>query len=303
MDTSPSSVPPAFGHALGLVETSAPAAVLDWLEAWLLADGAEAVSRTGDTTPEDEARDAPPDWPVARVRALYAAPARAETAGRVLRALGFPARATEARADALLAPSRERLPPRIFAERLAVLGADDPPPVRGPQTLVRLDPGAGFGTGTHPTTALCLDWLARQDLRDLLVLDYGTGSGILALAALALGAHRAWGIDTDPLAREAARANARANGYGRRFLVRASPARPPFAADLVCANLLRNLLVRLAPRFPRLHRPGGYLLLSGVLAPQAEEVLDAYREHYVCEDRIERAGWAALVLRHTADGP
>jgi len=301
MDTAPPTAPSVLGPALGLVETPAPAAVLDWLEDWLLADGAEAVSRSGSTSLEDEARDRPPAWPRAHVRALYASASEAERAARALGALGFPARAREARAESLLAPSKERLAPRIFAERLVVLGFDDPVP-ESARALVRLEPGAGFGTGTHPTTALCLDWLARQDLRDLLVLDYGTGSGILALAALALGARRAWGLDTDSLARAAARANGRANGWGRRFLVRASPSHPPFAADLVCANLLLGILVDLAPRLPRLHRPGGSLLLSGILTSQTEDVVAAYRD-YVCEERIEREGWAALVLRHQAAGP
>jgi ribosomal protein L11 methyltransferase len=303
MDTSPPTAPPAAGHVLGLVETTAPAAVFDWLEEWFVARGAQAVSRTGATRREDEARDTPPAWPVAQIRALFPAPASAETAAATLRALGFSAHASAAAIEALLAPARERLPPRIFADRLVVLGRDDPLLVPAPTAVVRLDPGAGFGTGTHPTTALCLDWLARQNLRDLLVLDYGTGSGILALAALALGARRAWGIDTDPLARASARANGRANGVGRRFLVRATSSRPPFVADLVCANLLRNILLRLAPRFPRLHRRGGYLLLSGVLASQAPEIIDAYRDLYTCEDRIEREGWAALVFRHTPHVP
>ena len=297
--SSPPPVPPtATANMLGLLETSAPAAVLAWLEDWLFHSGAVSVSESGVTRLEDEARDTPPGWPVSELRALYNTPAQAESAARSLQALGFNTRTLATSEEALLAPARERLPPRTFAGRLVVLGTDDPPPRGGAEAVVRLDPGTGFGTGTHPSTALCLDWLARQNLEGLLVLDYGTGSGILGLAALALGAQRVWGIDTDPLARAAARDNARANGYGRRFLVRATPARPPFAADLICANLLRNILLALAPRMARLHRPGGHLLLSGLLVTQAEDILTAYGASYVCAERIERADWTALVLHH-----
>ncbi len=298
MSRTPKVPPTASANMLGVLETSAPAAVLAWLEDWLFQSGAASVSQSGVTHLEDETRDTPPCWPVSEVRALYGTPAQAESAARTLQALGFNARALATSEEALLAPTREPLPPRTFAGRLVILGTDDPPPRGAAGAIVRLDPGMGFGTGTHPSTALCLDWLARQNLEGLSVLDYGTGSGILGLAALALGAKRVWGLDTDPLARAAARQNARANGYGRRFLVRATPARPPFAADLICANLLRNILLALAPRMARLHRPGGHLLLSGLLVTQAEDILTAYGASYVCAERIERADWTALVLHH-----
>ena len=141
---------------------------------------------------------------------------------------------------------------------------------------VELDPGLAFGTGTHPTTALCLDWLGSLDLAGLRVIDVGCGSGILAIAALRLGAAHAAAIDHDPQALLATRENAARNGVAGRLTVLGTDAPPPAAADVVVANILAGTLVALAPRITAMVRPGGLLALSGVLAEQVEDVASAY---------------------------
>jgi len=155
-----------------------------------------------------------------------------------------------------------------------------------------LDPGLAFGTGGHPTTRMCLAWLARNPPRGLTVIDYGTGSGVLAIAALRLGASRATGIDIDPLALRAAAENARTNSVGDRFTVR-GPQPAPEPADLVIGNILAGTLTALAAQIGALVRPGGTLLLSGILEPQAQEVAKAYNPHFGF-GRDTDAGWVLL---------
>jgi ribosomal protein L11 methyltransferase len=140
-----------------------------------------------------------------------------------------------------------------------------------------LDPGMAFGTGTHPTTALCLaalsDLLAAR--AGAAVLDVGTGSGLLAIAAAKLGAARVVANDVDPVAVEVARENAARNGA--RVEITAAPAGEiPGPFDVVVANILANTLVELAPALARRLAPGGVVLLAGILAPQEAEVRDAY---------------------------
>lgn len=140
-----------------------------------------------------------------------------------------------------------------------------------------LDPGLAFGTGTHATTALCLQWLSEQNLRDKDVIDYGCGSGILAIAALKLGARHAIATDLDPQALAVARENAARNAVLDRLHV-CEPATLPesTSADVVLANILAGALVELAPRLTALTRAGGQLALSGIMSHQAEEVRAAY---------------------------
>lgn len=142
--------------------------------------------------------------------------------------------------------------------------------------VVDLDPGLAFGTGTHPTTALCLQWLDGAQLTGKTVIDFGCGSGILGIAALKLGAARVIGVDHDPQAILASRANAARNRVDERFdayLDKDLPAQP---ADLVVANILANVLIELQPRIERLLSPHGELVLSGILADQASAVAQAY---------------------------
>lgn len=163
-----------------------------------------------------------------------------------------------------------------------------------------LDPGLAFGTGTHPTTALCLEWLDTLAVEDALkekaVLDFGCGSGILAIAALKLGAVHATGTDIDPQALTASRDNAERNGISENAFVLCLPEEleaPP--CDIVLANILAGPLVELASIIVGHLAPGGRLALSGILANQADDVLDAYRDQGLRMDEpAERDGWVRL---------
>jgi ribosomal protein L11 methyltransferase len=141
---------------------------------------------------------------------------------------------------------------------------------------IQIDPGAAFGTGSHPTTRLCLRWLEQRIATrpNTTVIDYGCGSGILAIAALKLGARSASGVDIDEQALLTARHNAEVNAVTATFLSASDP--QPGPADLVVANILSHPLIMLAPFLARCVRPGGALALSGILADQAGEVITAY---------------------------
>ena len=163
---------------------------------------------------------------------------------------------------------------------------------------LRLDPGLAFGTGSHPTTRLCLEWL-RAELRDReTVLDYGCGSGILAIAACKLGAARVAGVDVDPQALRASDANAQANGVGARFAAPDGLAAGTF--DIVVANILANPLILLAPVLAARVAAPGRIALSGILADQADAVAAAYAPWFKLGRWRERDGWVLLVGKRGA---
>ncbi|WP_252274244.1 50S ribosomal protein L11 methyltransferase [Pseudomonas subflava] len=158
-----------------------------------------------------------------------------------------------------------------------------------------LDPGLAFGTGTHPTTALCLEWLDGQELANCTVLDFGCGSGILAIAALLLGAPQALGTDIDPQALEASRDNASRNGIDpARFPVYLPADLPQQPAEVVVANILAGPLVSLAPQITALVKAGGRLALSGILAEQADEVRAAYADAFDLDPTAIKDGWVRI---------
>ncbi len=192
----------------------------------------------------------------------------------------------------------EHFQPMRFGERLWIYPSWVETPNDG-SVVLRLDPGLAFGTGTHPTTALCLEWLDAQALLDKTVIDYGCGSGILAIAALLLGAASATGYDNDPQALTASGDNAANNGCADKLsvaLVATSGETITKQADVVLANILAGPLRELAPRIAPLVKHGGSLVLSGILAAQAEDVMDAYRAFgFVFTAPAERDGWVRLV--------
>jgi ribosomal protein L11 methyltransferase len=157
---------------------------------------------------------------------------------------------------------------------------------------IALDPGMAFGTGSHPTTSLCLRWLSSYLVGGESVLDYGTGSGILAIAAAKLGASRVVGVDIDPAALTAAEENARRNGVAALFRHVADPIEMRF--DMVVANILTNPLKVLAPLLCARIVGGGSLILSGILADQAAEIIEVYRPYVELEAAAERDGWVLL---------
>ena len=155
-----------------------------------------------------------------------------------------------------------------------------------------LDPGLAFGTGSHPTTRLCLRWLDKYLPAGATVLDYGCGSGILAIAALKLGAASAMGVDIDTQAVRASRDNALANGVNAQFFV---PDTAPFLlADVVIANILTNPLKVLAPLLTGATRVGGQIVLSGILSEQVEEVVNIYTAWFDLMPPVEEDGWVCL---------
>jgi ribosomal protein L11 methyltransferase len=160
--------------------------------------------------------------------------------------------------------------------------------------FIELDPGLAFGTGTHPTTALCLEWLDGAQLEQQRVLDYGCGSGVLAIAALKLGAASAVAVDIDPQALLATRDNAIRNHVEERL--RVQPADSPIDApvDVLLANILAEPLETLAPTFADLVAPGGRLVLSGILRSQAAAVATRYAPWFDIGPAILRDDWARL---------
>jgi ribosomal protein L11 methyltransferase len=155
-----------------------------------------------------------------------------------------------------------------------------------------LDPGLAFGTGTHPTTALCLEWLDGADLNAKTVLDYGCGSGILAIAALKLGAQSAVGTDIDPQALQATHDNAERNRIPVKQLNTCYPKQlPPQQYDVVLANILAGPLVELAPTLLQSLKLGGDLVLSGILAEQAESIRAAYAPYLQNLEIVQQGDW------------
>lgn len=157
-----------------------------------------------------------------------------------------------------------------------------------------LDPGLAFGTGTHPTTALCLEWLASHDLTGKTVIDYGCGSGILAIAALLLGAKHAYAVDIDPQALTATHDNACKNQVQDRIECFLPAGFKPQQADIVLANILANPLIEMAGNICSLVAENGKLVLSGILAEQAQSVLEAYQSEIAFAPVSQKEDWVRL---------
>ncbi|MCP5142597.1 MAG: 50S ribosomal protein L11 methyltransferase [Gammaproteobacteria bacterium] len=183
--------------------------------------------------------------------------------------------------------------PMRFGERLYVVPHGMEPPDPGAINL-RLDPGLAFGTGTHPTTALCLRWLESADLRGRTIIDYGCGSGILAIAALLLGAARVIAVDNDPQALIATANNAHDNGVADRLSTHLPENCPDEPADVMVANILAAPLVELEPRLAALTRPGGLITLSGILTAQGDMVSTAYDRDFDMHPAVDKDGWLRL---------
>jgi ribosomal protein L11 methyltransferase len=184
--------------------------------------------------------------------------------------------------------------PMKFGERLWIcpswLDIPDPSAVN-----VMLDPGLAFGTGTHPTTALCLRWLDSLPLAGKTVVDFGCGSGILAIAALKLGARRVVGIDIDPQALQASQENARRNKVADQIELYLPVDQPEdFQADVVVANILAGPLRELKAVISGYVKPGGHLALSGILNEQAESVRQAYADTFSLDPTTTDGDWCRI---------
>jgi ribosomal protein L11 methyltransferase len=278
----------------------------------------------------EPAPGAMPLWPTIIVRAVFAADADIHQLRTALGATPgldplLVAEKAEFEAVADRAWEREWLKdfkPMRFGQRLWVcpggqrpdfegLAAGSPgASIVGPAVILELDPGLAFGTGTHATTALCLDWLdsgaagaegaAAGWLAAADVVDYGCGSGILAIAALLLGAKGAVAMDIDPQALLATSQNAERNGVLDRIRVTADPQIGGGRSDVVLANILAGPLVELAPLLAQRTRVGGHIALSGLLLEQADAVTEAYHPWFDIALAGARDGWGLLTGRRRA---
>lgn len=286
------------------VTLTVDAASVEGLSDALLEAGAIAVDVTDALagTPDEHALFGEPgepaagEWALSRVCALFKD--GADVAGSVsvaLRASGLdtamPFDLTPVADQDWVRATQSQFHPVRVSSRLWVVPTWHEPPNREAINLT-IDPGLAFGTGTHPTTRLCLVWLDANLRGDERVLDYGCGSGILGIAAMKLGAAHAIGVDIDPLALLAARHNAMQNQVTMEFIAAAAGAPQP--ADVVLANILANPLKLLAPLLARATRTGGHILLSGVLEHQAREVQDAYRPWFDLQPMQHDDGWVLI---------
>ena len=188
----------------------------------------------------------------------------------------------------------EHYHPMCFAEKLWVCPTGQEQNESG-KICMTLDPGLAFGTGTHPTTALCLEWLASHDLTDKVVIDFGCGSGILAVAAVLMGARFAHAIDIDPQAIEATRYNAEKNGVADKIAYYLPEQFEAMQADVVVANILALPLIELSAQIVSLLANPGSLILSGILNEQAESVVSAYQQQGLQVSRpVSQADWCRI---------
>jgi ribosomal protein L11 methyltransferase len=189
----------------------------------------------------------------------------------------------------------DQFQPMRFGRRLWIYPSTiEPSADDGEAVIVRLDPGLAFGTGTHPTTALCLEWLDQIDLAGKTVIDFGCGSGVLAIAALKLGAARALGIDNDPQALAASRDNAQRNGVADRLDLFMPEDFADTAADVFVANILAGPLAELAPRFAACVKPRAPFALSGILKGQERELIERYTEWFDDLAIARREDWVRI---------
>jgi len=183
--------------------------------------------------------------------------------------------------------------PMQFGQRLWVCPTGQQPNADN-AIIMELDPGLAFGTGTHPTTALCLKWLDSINLKKQTVIDFGCGSGILAVAALLLGAEQAIATDHDPQALQATLDNARKNHVDSRLEIKKPGQMPSIQVDILLANILAGTLIQLESLLASQVKPGGRIILSGILIEQADEVSQAFNRHFEMRPPTVQEEWVAL---------
>ncbi|WP_428100082.1 50S ribosomal protein L11 methyltransferase [Candidatus Rariloculus sp.] len=260
--------------------------------------GAQALSLrdTAGAAVHEPASGETPLWPKVELSGLFSTDADLHVLAEMLR--GVPISGAGIDIDRLEDEdwqhgARQHIEPRRFGE-LWLTSADEPDRSLGAHQL-RLHMGLAFGTGRHPTTALCLQWLGEHPPRDRKILDYGCGSGVLALAALKLGAARCWAVDNEPLALTATADNARLNGVERELWVGPPDALPDIEVEIVAANILAAPLEGLAGRFADCLVPEGRVVLSGILAAQRERVEACYSPYFRDFSCVACGEWIRLV--------
>jgi ribosomal protein L11 methyltransferase len=181
----------------------------------------------------------------------------------------------------------------IFSNRVCICPSWCEPPDNNIPTII-LDPGLAFGTGSHPTTSLCIEWLAENDVTEKVIIDYGCGSGILAMVAALMGAKKVYAVDIDNQALQAARENIARNNLSEKIIVdHVDEANLP-VADILVANILMNPLKELIDKFSSLTKSQGDIVLSGLLHVQAEECLAAYASCFIMDEPVFNSEWARL---------
>lgn len=268
----------------------------------LLLAGASSITLqdAGDDPVLEPAPGMTPLWPHVRISALFEDSIDQQRVLTTLRTvLAEPL--AEARFETIADRAWERewlkdFRPMRFGRRLWICPGGQRPtePDAAAACLIELDPGLAFGTGTHPTTALCLEWLDSAPLAGRRVIDYGCGSGVLAIAALKLGAVEALAIDIDPQALLATRDNAERNGVQERLTVRLADDTRHSPVDILLANILAEPLLQLAPTFAGLTGGGGKVVLSGILRDQAAAVASRYAAWFDIAPATIRDDWARL---------
>lgn len=183
--------------------------------------------------------------------------------------------------------------PMQFGNRLWVCPKHLQPPQPDAVNLM-LDPGLAFGTGTHPTTSLCLQWLNDTELKNKNILDYGCGSGVLGIAALLLNARHCDAVDIDPQALESTIDNARANHVLEKINVLAVEQMNPQQYDIVIANILAGPLIELSTQLSQYTKTGGHIVLSGILESQASEILNAYQQWFILDPVVTENEWIRI---------
>lgn len=238
-----------------------------------------------------------PLWPEVIIQALYA---QAEEAQQSRSHLSLTRPSLECSMEVLADKDWERawmddFKPQRFGNRLWICPTWHTPP--DPQAVnLMLDPGLAFGTGTHPTTSLCLTWLEQAELSKKTVIDYGCGSGILSLAAVKLGAQHVHAVDIDIQALQATQNNALSNQITEQYISISMPDALQDPVDLIIANILLAPLMSLNDRFYQLLNPGAYLVVSGILTEQADLLIKNYESSFSHVATHDQDGWSLLVF-------
>jgi ribosomal protein L11 methyltransferase len=239
-----------------------------------------------------------PLWPAVCVTALFSGDASVESLSRILSLIpgvNRPEHVTfrEFEDQQWERVWLDRFKPMQFGSDLWIVPGDQQAPSEAVHIL-RLDPGLAFGTGTHPTTRLCLQWMDGHDFHGMTVVDFGCGSGVLGIVAALKGADHVVCVDNDPQALVATRENANRNRMNEKIHVFDPAQFKPLKADVVLANILAGPLIELAPQLLASLRPGGSLVLSGILEAQAQEVAEAYQPHIDHLNITLDDGWVRL---------